>query len=118
MSTAAVPWKSTPASSSGGKTGRRSIAQELGLVVVVLLLGTILAIYGWRDAAPGRPNTFLSFDNHFDRARRPLQRIGGKERPVKNQSPPDVKVIDPLTLVTKENVDSNGSRRSQRRQTE
>ena len=25
---------------------------------------------------------------------------------VKNQSPPDVKVIDPLTLVTKENVDS------------
>jgi ribose transport system substrate-binding protein len=27
---------------------------------------------------------------------------------VKNQSPPDVKVIDPLTLVTKENVDSYG----------
>ena len=25
---------------------------------------------------------------------------------IKNQSPPDVKVIDPLTLVTKENVDS------------
>jgi ribose transport system substrate-binding protein len=28
------------------------------------------------------------------------------DKTIKNQSPPDVKVIDPLTLVTKENVDS------------
>ena len=27
---------------------------------------------------------------------------------VNNQSPPEVKLIDPLTLVTKENVDSYG----------
>ena len=57
--------------SSGGKAGRRSIAQELGLVVVVLL-GAILAIYGWRDAAPGRPNTFLNFDNLIDGIATPM----------------------------------------------
>ena len=45
-----------------GKSPRRSIAQELGLVVVVLILGSILAIYGWRDAAPGRPNTFYFYN--------------------------------------------------------
>ena len=72
MSTAAVPSKSSPASSSPGKPSRRSIAQELGLVVVVLLLGSILAIYGWRDAAPGRPNAFLNFDNLIDGIATPM----------------------------------------------
>ena len=38
-----------------------SVVQELGLALVVLLLGGILSIYGWHDAAAGRPNTFLNF---------------------------------------------------------
>jgi ribose/xylose/arabinose/galactoside ABC-type transport system permease subunit len=42
------------------------------LVVVVLILGSILAIYGWRDAAPVRPNTFLSFDNLIDGIATPM----------------------------------------------
>ena len=36
--------------------------QELGLLVVVLVLGTILSIYGHFDARGG-PNTFLNLDN-------------------------------------------------------
>ena len=42
------------------------------MVVVVLLLGSILAIYGWQDAAPGRPNTFLNFDNLIDGIATPM----------------------------------------------
>jgi ribose/xylose/arabinose/galactoside ABC-type transport system permease subunit len=37
--------------------------QELGLVIVVLILGAILGAYGWADAPPGKPNTFLNPDN-------------------------------------------------------
>src|SRR3954466_1111370 len=37
--------------------------QELGLLIVILILGAILSIYGWRDAERGAPNTFLNFDN-------------------------------------------------------
>jgi ribose/xylose/arabinose/galactoside ABC-type transport system permease subunit len=37
--------------------------QELGLVLVILILGCILTGYGWHDARPGKPNTFLNFDN-------------------------------------------------------
>lgn len=37
--------------------------QELGLIVVILLLTFILSIYGWHDARVGRPNTFLNPDN-------------------------------------------------------
>jgi ribose/xylose/arabinose/galactoside ABC-type transport system permease subunit len=72
MSTASPPSKSSPVSSSGGKPGRLTIAQEVGLVVVVVVLGLILAIYGWRDAAPGRPNTFLNFDNLIDGIATPM----------------------------------------------
>jgi len=36
--------------------------QELGLVVVVLVIGTILSVYGHYDAQGGR-NTFLNLDN-------------------------------------------------------
>jgi ribose/xylose/arabinose/galactoside ABC-type transport system permease subunit len=37
--------------------------QEFGLVIVVVVIGAILSIYGWHDARPGRPNTFLNFEN-------------------------------------------------------
>src|SRR6201991_1318596 len=71
MSSAAASSKS-PATTGTAKPARRSIAQELGLVVVVVLLGLILALYGWRDAAPGRPNTFLNFDNLIDGIATPM----------------------------------------------
>src|SRR5438067_2478084 len=51
---------------------RLSLVQEIGLALVVLLLGTILAIHGWHDAAPGRPNTFLNFDNLIDGIATPM----------------------------------------------
>ncbi|HEY5812532.1 MAG TPA: ABC transporter permease [Terrimicrobiaceae bacterium] len=72
MSSPAAPTKSVPPAASPTKPPRRSIAQELGLVVVVLLLGSILAFYGWHDAAPGRPNTFLNFDNLIDGIATPM----------------------------------------------
>src|SRR4051794_8627219 len=46
--------------------------QELGLVVVIIVLGAILSIYGWYDAAPGQPNTFLNFDNIIDGIATPM----------------------------------------------
>jgi ribose/xylose/arabinose/galactoside ABC-type transport system permease subunit len=55
-----------------GVLGRFSSVQELGLLAVVLLLGTILSIYGWHDAAPGRPNTFLNFGNLIDGIATPM----------------------------------------------
>lgn len=48
------------------------MAQEFGLGAVVLVIGTILAVYGWHDAAPGRPNTFLNFDNFIDGIATPM----------------------------------------------
>src|SRR4029450_10731932 len=72
MSTAAGASESTAASRGPGRPARRSLAQELGLVVVVVLLGLILALYGWRDAAPGRPTSFLNFDNVIDGIATPM----------------------------------------------
>ncbi|HEY5812357.1 MAG TPA: ABC transporter permease [Terrimicrobiaceae bacterium] len=72
MSSPAAPTTSAPPAAAPTKPPRRSIAQELGLVVVVLLLGSILAFYGWHDAAPGRPNTFLNFDNLIDGIATPM----------------------------------------------
>lgn len=46
--------------------------QELGLVVVVLVLGSILGGYGWHDARPGHPNTFLNKDNIVDGIATPM----------------------------------------------
>lgn len=46
--------------------------QELGLVLVVLALGLMLAVYGYYDAAAGRPNTFLNFDNLIDGVATPM----------------------------------------------
>ena len=42
---------------------RGAHVQEFGLVIVVVAIGAILSIYGWHDARPGRPNTFLNFEN-------------------------------------------------------
>ncbi|HEY5707032.1 MAG TPA: hypothetical protein VIS96_15830, partial [Terrimicrobiaceae bacterium] len=67
---AATPEANLPAATPA-KGARRSVAQELGLIVVVLL-GGILAIYDWQDAAPGRPNTFLNFDNLIDGIATPM----------------------------------------------
>jgi len=40
--------------------------QELGLLMVILVMGTGLSIYGAMDAAPGRQNTFLNLPNLVD----------------------------------------------------
>lgn len=53
-------------------SGRLSVTQELGLLCVLLILGGILAFYGWHEAAPGRPNTFLNFDNLIDGIATPM----------------------------------------------
>lgn len=50
----------------------KSSLQEVGLVIVVLVIGVILSAYGWHDAAPGRPNTFLNFDNLVDGVATPM----------------------------------------------
>lgn len=42
------------------------------MVLVVLILGAILAGYGWHDAPAGRPNTFLNFDNIVDGVATPM----------------------------------------------
>jgi ribose/xylose/arabinose/galactoside ABC-type transport system permease subunit len=54
------------------RPSRLSVAQELGLALVVLILGGILSIYGWHDAGAGRPNTFLNFDNLIDGIATPM----------------------------------------------
>ena len=48
------------------------MAQEIGLVSVVAVLGIILAVHGWQAAAPGRPNTFLNVDNLIDGVATPM----------------------------------------------
>ena len=53
------------------KTSKASV-QEIGLALVVLVIGGILAGYGWFDAAPGRPNAFLNFDNLVDGVATPM----------------------------------------------
>lgn len=59
-------------SAQSGSRVRRLRVQDLGLAAVVLLLGVILAGYGWHDAAPGRPNTFLNPDNLIDGIATPM----------------------------------------------
>lgn len=46
--------------------------QEFGLALVVITIGVVLSIYGWHDAAAGRSNTFLSFDNLIDGVATPM----------------------------------------------
>src|SRR5579862_6390326 len=67
MATETVP--SAPAATP---PSRMSVVQELGLALVVILLGTVLSVYGWHDALPGRANTFLNFDNLIDGIATPM----------------------------------------------
>jgi len=46
--------------------------QELGLGIVLIALVAVLSFYGWHDAAVGRPNTFLNFDNLIDGVATPM----------------------------------------------
>lgn len=59
-------------SASPAKPRRAPLAQEVGLGMVILVLGAILATYGWHDAPPGRPNAFLNFDNLVDGVATPM----------------------------------------------
>lgn len=65
-----LPLPSRSATSSG--LGLFRGFQEAGLVGVVLILGTLLSIYGYYDAAPRRPNTFLNTDNLIDGIATPM----------------------------------------------
>ncbi len=79
-----LPMSSTPASAPAAVSApapelgvapgpsRLALVQELGLAVVVVLLGTVLSLYGWHDATAGRPNTFLNFDNLIDGVATPM----------------------------------------------
>lgn len=51
---------------------RFGAVQETGLLAVVLILGTILSVYGYYDALSGRPNTFLNSDNLIDGIATPM----------------------------------------------
>ena len=46
--------------------------QEMGLGIVLLAIVAVLSFYGWHDAAAGRPNTFLNFDNLIDGVATPM----------------------------------------------
>lgn len=46
--------------------------QEAGLVVVIVVLAVVLSVYGYYDAAPGRPNTFLNYENLIDGVATPM----------------------------------------------
>jgi len=46
--------------------------QEMGLGIVLVALVAVLSFYGWHDAAAGRPNTFLNFDNLIDGVATPM----------------------------------------------
>ena len=61
-----------PSSAVPSGAARLSLAQEIGLLSVVALLGVILAFHGWHAAAPGRPNTFLNVDNLIDGVATPM----------------------------------------------
>ena len=68
---ASIPAAPEPAERPASPS-RLSVVQEIGLALVVVLLGAILSIYGWHDAAPGKPNTFLNFDNLIDGIATPM----------------------------------------------
>jgi ribose/xylose/arabinose/galactoside ABC-type transport system permease subunit len=57
---------------AGPARGGMPRLQEAGLVVVIIVLGAVLSIYGYYDAAPGRPNTFLNYENLIDGIATPM----------------------------------------------
>ena len=72
MSETVVQNESPKATAPVSRASRLSLAQEMGLVVVVVVLGLILSVHGWHDAGAGRPNTFLNFDNLLDGVATPM----------------------------------------------
>lgn len=71
---AEMPLQDSPARPHATRLKRPRVfqAQEFGLVVVVLVLAGILSVFGWHEAAPGRPNTFLNLDNLIDGIATPM----------------------------------------------
>src|SRR6478735_7104017 len=67
-----VAYATPQPASSFSKRGGLPRMQEAGLVVVILVLSIILSIYGYYDAAPGRPNTFLNYNNLIDGIATPM----------------------------------------------
>lgn len=75
-----TPQDSSPVASTSDAAPRRRASlvsrlggfQESGLLGVVLLLGLLLSLYGYYDALPGRPNTFLNRDNLIDGIATPM----------------------------------------------
>src|SRR5688500_18305451 len=70
------PTYAQPSHGSGSASPRRGLRlprmQELGLLVVILVLGTILSVYGHYDARPGQVNTFFNVDNLIDGIATPM----------------------------------------------
>jgi len=46
--------------------------QELGLIIIILLMGGVLSYFGYRGARPGEPNTFLNPSNLVDNVATPM----------------------------------------------
>ncbi|MFA5206168.1 MAG: ABC transporter permease [Lentisphaeria bacterium] len=72
MNASPPPMNAAGAPARPPRKSRTVVVQELGLVLVVILLATILGLYGWHDASPGRPNLFLNFDNLIDGIATPM----------------------------------------------
>ena len=72
------------------RASRLSLVQELGLALVILFLGGILSIYGWHDAAPGRANSFLNFDNLIDGVATPMSYYAIMANQITANSPENV----------------------------
>jgi ribose/xylose/arabinose/galactoside ABC-type transport system permease subunit len=66
-----ISQKSVGTANRRGSTST-SAFQEVGLVLVVICLGAALSGYGYYDATPGRPNTFLNADNLIDGIATPM----------------------------------------------
>src|ERR1700722_20230187 len=67
-----LEYQNTPVRSSAPLWKKIPRLQELGLVVVILLMGTGLSICGLAKADPGRPNTFLNPSNLIDGIATPM----------------------------------------------
>jgi ribose/xylose/arabinose/galactoside ABC-type transport system permease subunit len=74
MSDQSIPHAAVPAAPLGIPPRRSGLPrmQEAGLLLVIFVLCTALSIYGYYDAAPGRANTFLNFDNLVDGVATPM----------------------------------------------